>query len=86
MRKNKMQYNLSYFKKINGKYEFIEKVVEFDVRPTDHEIIAKEGDGLYHTIKVSPVIVVKDNVVQTVSENLRNRPPFKLNRKSSKYE
>lgn len=81
-----MQYNLSYFKKINGKYEFIEKVVEFDVRPTDHEIIAKEGDGLYHTIKVSPVIVVKDNVVQTVSENLRNRPPFKLNRKSSKYE
>jgi hypothetical protein len=83
MRKKTMQYNLSYFKKINGKYEFIEKIVEFDTKPTDNEIIGKEGDGLYHTIKVTPVVVVKNNVVQTpVSDSSKTRPSFIPTRKS----
>jgi len=81
-----MQYNLSYYKRINGKYEFVEKIVEFDVKPTDHEIIAKEGDGMYHTIKVTPVVVVKNNVVQTpVSETPKTRPSFIPTRKP-RYE
>jgi len=71
-----MNFKLSYYKKIAGEFKRFEKIIHAEKTPLANEIIAHEGDGLYHSISVEPIIEVKDAIVKAEAEVKQVAPVF----------